>query len=452
LLLQACFLGRLPLGIETSFADGSAKSWRFLRGPDVSGTLKGAGGARGVLAVLKDASSWKAVAADTLGNVFALAGVNGDFQRRTFDPWGNPLTRDASGSLRAATLNERRADYDALPLAWASQEVDPDTGLSHYHFREYSPSLGGWLTTDPIGLAGGYLNLRSYLGNRPADGLDRWGLYWDDSMPMPEPQDPFSKGILDGYRQRISADAPTDSVDYRLGQMAGVVAAAIDSPEVKQQVEKNLKGLGRGVKRAITDIPDEVAGIAKAIASEASKAVDPDTYIEMADAIAMLYKCRQNPCCWKKLMESLGEMPSATLEAAARKLKDLGNLKQEEVFEMLGKEWGRAVLTAGMEEAVQAARAAQASEVALTAEQLENLARFKKKLPSNATPTKIYDLPNGGKAFQANSPSKNIPGSFAQYEKQVDASGKTMQYTKTTFGPNGEIIHVKDKVVAGSAQ
>jgi len=80
------FLGRLPLGIETSFADGSAKSWRFMRGPDASGTLEGAGGARGVLAVLKDASSWKAVAADTLGNVLALAGTNGDFQRRTFDP------------------------------------------------------------------------------------------------------------------------------------------------------------------------------------------------------------------------------------------------------------------------------------------------------------------------------------------------------------------------------
>jgi RHS repeat-associated protein len=169
------FLGRLPLGIETSFADGSAKSWRFLRGPDASGTLEGAGGARGVLAVLKDASSWKAVAADTLGNVLALAGVNGDFQRRTFDPWGNPLTRGASGSLRASTLSERRADYDALPLGWASQEVDPDTGLTHYHFREYSPSLGGWLTQDPIGLAGGYLNLRSYLGNRPADELDVWG-------------------------------------------------------------------------------------------------------------------------------------------------------------------------------------------------------------------------------------------------------------------------------------
>jgi RHS repeat-associated protein len=180
------FLGKLPLGIETSFAGGSAKSWRFLRGPDASGTLEGAGGARGVLAVLKDDSSWKAVAADTLGNVLALAGTGGDFMRRTFDPWGNPLVRDASGNLRAATLQERRADYDALPLAWASQEADPDTGLTHYHFREYSPSLGGWMTQDPIGLAGGYLNLRSYLGNRPTDHFDVWGAWLgvDDAIAM----------------------------------------------------------------------------------------------------------------------------------------------------------------------------------------------------------------------------------------------------------------------------
>jgi RHS repeat-associated protein len=355
------FIGRLPLGIETTFADGSSKSWRFLRGPDASGTLEGAGGARGVLAVLKDASSWKAVAADTLGNVLALAGTNGDFTRRTFDPWGNPLVRDASGSLRASTLTERRADYDALPLAWASQEYDPDTGLTHYHFREYSPSLGGWLTTDPIGLAGGYLNLRSYLGNRPGDGSDRWGLYWDDSMPMPEPQDPFSRGFSDAYRQRMSADSPVDDWRYQAGQAAGILGATMDSPEVQKQVKKNLKGLGTGVKRAITDIPDEVADIANGIASAASKAVDPDTYIEMADAIAMLYRCRQNPCCWKKLMESLGEMPSATLEAAARKLKDLGNLKQEEVFEMLGKEWGRAAMAVGAAKIAEGASAAESS-------------------------------------------------------------------------------------------
>ena len=94
--------------------------------------------------------------------------------------------------------------------------------------------------------------------------------------------------------------------------------------------------------------------------------------------------------------------------------------------------------------------ALESAKPALTPEQLANLGRFEKKLPANASPTKVFDLPNGGKAFQADSASKNIPGSFAQYEKQVDAAGNTLQYTKTTFGPNGDVIHVKDKINGGT--
>lgn len=78
--------------------------------------------------------------------------------------------------------------------------------------------------------------------------------------------------------------------------------------------------------------------------------------------------------------------------------------------------------------------------------QAKSLERFKKKLPADAGPTKVRDLPNGGKAFQADVPAKNVPNSYARYEKQVDAIGNTIQYTKTTYGPDGSIIHVKDKI------
>jgi hypothetical protein len=39
-----------------------------------------------------------------------------------------------------------------------------------------------------------------------------------------------------------------------------------------------------------------------------------------------------------------------------------------------------------------------------------------------------------------------VPGSKAVYEKQVDAAGKTQQYTKTTLDPSGNVVHVKDKI------
>jgi len=82
----------------------------------------------------------------------------------------------------------------------------------------------------------------------------------------------------------------------------------------------------------------------------------------------------------------------------------------------------------------------------LNPQQVKNLARFNKKKPANSTDTVIRDLPGGGKAFQADSAARNIPGSFARFEKQIDSAGKTTQFTKTTFGPKGEIVHVKDKI------
>lgn len=75
----------------------------------------------------------------------------------------------------------------------------------------------------------------------------------------------------------------------------------------------------------------------------------------------------------------------------------------------------------------------------------DNLKRFEKKLPRGARKTKIIDNPDGSKTFRADVPSNNIPGSYARYEKVVDARGNTISYTKTTYGSDGRIIHVKDK-------
>lgn len=81
----------------------------------------------------------------------------------------------------------------------------------------------------------------------------------------------------------------------------------------------------------------------------------------------------------------------------------------------------------------------------LTTQQQTNLFRFQKSLPQNAGPIRIYNLPNEGKAFQADVPARSIPGSFATYEKQIDDRGITLSYTKTTYAPDGSIVHVKQK-------
>ena len=78
--------------------------------------------------------------------------------------------------------------------------------------------------------------------------------------------------------------------------------------------------------------------------------------------------------------------------------------------------------------------------------QANSLARFVKKLPRNAKDNlSIQALPNSGVAIQALSLGK-VPGSSAIYEKQVDAWGQTIQFTKTTYDQNGDMIMVKDKL------
>jgi gamma-glutamyltranspeptidase len=87
--------------------------------------------------------------------------------------------------------------------------------------------------------------------------------------------------------------------------------------------------------------------------------------------------------------------------------------------------------------------------VNLTAEQLKNIGRFEKKLPANAKESlSVRSLPNDGVVVQGTSPGR-VPGSSAVYEKQIDAAGNTIQATKTTYDPFGNIVHVKDKLNGG---
>jgi len=80
--------------------------------------------------------------------------------------------------------------------------------------------------------------------------------------------------------------------------------------------------------------------------------------------------------------------------------------------------------------------------------QAANLARFNKKLPKGSTGTHVDQL-GDGVMFTAEVPGR-VPGSRAVYQKAVDANGVTTSFTKTTFDPQGNIVHIKDKLLGGN--
>jgi len=101
---------------------------------------------------------------DGNGNVVGLVSANTGTEttRYEYGPFAEPIR--VTGP--AATLN---------PFRFSTKRTDPTTDLVLYEYRAYSPTLGRWLSRDPIEESGG-LNLLSILHNCPTEGGDPLGL------------------------------------------------------------------------------------------------------------------------------------------------------------------------------------------------------------------------------------------------------------------------------------
>jgi RHS repeat-associated protein len=101
--------------------------------------------------------------ADQLGSIAAVTNGSGAATAiNTYDEYGKP----GSG-------NTGRFQY-------TGQTYVSEIGLYNYKARVYSPTLGRFLQTDPIGYGGG-MNLYEYVGNNPVNRTDPSGLEWVQS-------------------------------------------------------------------------------------------------------------------------------------------------------------------------------------------------------------------------------------------------------------------------------
>ncbi len=64
----------------------------------------------------------------------------------------------------------------ANPYGFTAREYDPESGLYFYRARYYDPKAGRFISSDPIGFAGGDSNLYAYVFNDPVNLIDPSGL------------------------------------------------------------------------------------------------------------------------------------------------------------------------------------------------------------------------------------------------------------------------------------
>ena len=103
------------------------------------------------------------------------------------------LGYDQVGSLRLVTDSAgntvKQIDYDSfgniltdsnptftVPFGFAGGLHDRDINLVRFGFRDYDPETGRWTAKDPIGFAGGDVDVFGYVGNGPTNFYDPAGL------------------------------------------------------------------------------------------------------------------------------------------------------------------------------------------------------------------------------------------------------------------------------------
>jgi RHS repeat-associated protein len=184
----------------------NAPQLSFTWGTDLSGTIQGAGGVGGLLAVTvhsgENAGTYLCTY-DGNGNVAALLNANDSSVAAIYEygPFGEPLR--ATGPM--ARVN---------PFRFSTKYQDDETDLLYYGYRYYTASTGRWLSRDPAEEGIGGENLYGFCANNPQlftdrDGRD-FGLWigagsgytrWNPPSSPPPANSGIDQSVIDAANQ-----------------------------------------------------------------------------------------------------------------------------------------------------------------------------------------------------------------------------------------------------------
>ena len=210
---------------------GSTLKKTYTWGSDLSGSLQGAGGVGGLLAVTDQVAAGKPSYFPTFdgnGNVSEyLTSAGASVAHYEYDPFGRSTT--STGTLATSFAHR-----------FSTKPVDGPTGLYYYGYRYLDPVTGRWPSRDPIEENGG-LKLYGFIGNRILEDIDVLGAW---SL-----RERLEKGII-GMRKEVEG-AFTSGLSIIKDEVQSKLRKLVDEGKVRGSFSRQnrwIKKFGRVIE------------------------------------------------------------------------------------------------------------------------------------------------------------------------------------------------------------